>query len=308
MGQVDIRTGNTVAEQIGTWFTPYRRSSGNTPSRHRLASFDYRQITGVRTEVGSLAENVSSFYEALADHYHLIFDDWNRSIERQAGILNQILTAQVAGCSLKVLDCACGIGTQSIGLASLGHRVVASDLSRAEVTRAKREAESRALDISFYVSDMTSLAEIVDNDFDVVAAFDNALPHLSLEELELAVRAMGSKLRPNGLFFASIRDYDALILKKPKMQEPAFYGIEGERRIVHQVWEWIEEARYVLHLYITMQSGPVWTTRHFTAEYRCLLRNELSTALNCAGFGEVRWLMPHESGYYQPIVLANWRA
>jgi len=28
----------------------------------------------------------SNFYEALADYYHLIFDDWDKSIERQARI------------------------------------------------------------------------------------------------------------------------------------------------------------------------------------------------------------------------------
>ena len=37
----------------------------------------------------------------------------------------------------------------------------------------------------------------------------------------------------------------------------------------------------------------------------CLLRAELSSALHDAGFGAVRWLMPAESGFYQPLVLAT---
>jgi glycine/sarcosine N-methyltransferase len=92
---------------------------------------------------------------------------------------------------LKILDCACGIGTQALGLAGFGHHVTASDLSRAEVNRAKHEAERLALDISFHISDMTSLAEITDRDFDVVAVFDNALPHLTADQLRRAVRATG---------------------------------------------------------------------------------------------------------------------
>ncbi|HEY4048431.1 MAG TPA: methyltransferase domain-containing protein [Acidobacteriaceae bacterium] len=68
----------------------------------------------------------------------------------------------------------------AIGLAQFGHRVVASVLSQAAVARAKRETMKRMLDISFFVSDMTSLTEISDTDFDVVAALDSALPHLSL--------------------------------------------------------------------------------------------------------------------------------
>jgi len=32
-----------------------------------------------------------NFYEDLADHYHLIFEDWDTSIARQAAILNPLL-------------------------------------------------------------------------------------------------------------------------------------------------------------------------------------------------------------------------
>jgi glycine/sarcosine N-methyltransferase len=253
-----------------------------------------------------MAEKVLSFYEPLADHFHLIFDDWDKSIEWQARILNPLLAAQACGHPLKVLDCACGIGTQALGFASFGHRVVASDLSRAAVNRARREAESRGLDISFQVSDMTSLKEIADRDFDVVATLDNALPHLTSDQLVCATKAVGSKLKSNGLFLASIRDYDALILQRPTMQQPAFYGTDGKRRIVHQVWDWINEARYTLHLFITTQSDEAWTTHHFVSEYRALQRSELSKVLQSAGFQDVRWLMPAESGFYQPLVLARW--
>jgi glycine/sarcosine N-methyltransferase len=238
----------------------------------------------------------------------LIFDDWQRAIERQAGVLNPLLAAQPPSRPLKILDCACGIGTQAIGFAKFGHKVTASDLSQAAVTRARYEAESRGLDISFFVSDMTSLTEIVADDFDVVAVMDNALPHLSAEQVNRAVRAMGSKLGPNGRFIASVRDYDALIAQRPAMQQPAFFGGPGERRIVHQVWDWFDAARYVVHLYITAGSGGTWTTHHFASEYRCILRKELSSELESAGFTDVQWLMPNESGYYQPIVLAKWRA
>jgi glycine/sarcosine N-methyltransferase len=237
----------------------------------------------------------------------LIFDDWHRAIERQARVLNPLLAAQLSSRPLKILDCACGIGTQAIGFAGYGHKVTASDLCEAAVIRGRHEAESRGMDISFFVSDMTLLAEIMEDDFDVVAALDNALPHLSSEQLNRAVRAMGSKLGTNGRFIASIRDYDAIIAQRPAMQQPAFYGRNGERRIVHQVWDWIDLARYVVHLYITSESGGTWTTHHFASEYRCILRRELSDELESAGYTDVQWFMPDESGYYQPIVVAKWR-
>jgi SAM-dependent methyltransferase len=245
------------------------------------------------------------FYEDLAEYYHLLFEDWDKSIGRQEKILNSLLVSQMGHDPLKLLDCACGIGTQAIGFAQSGHHVVASDLSQTAVARAKLETERHGLDISLRVSDMTSLAEIGESDFDVVTALDNALPHLTAVQIVEAARAISSKLKSNGLFIASIRDYDQLVVERPSVQEPAFYGKEGKRRIVHQVWDWIDHDRYQVHIYITTQSGELWTSHHFVSEYRCLLRGELSAALEFAGFEQVQWLMPQESGFYQPIVLAR---
>jgi hypothetical protein len=61
----------------------------------------------------------------------------------------------------------------------------------------------------------------------------------------------------------------------------------------------------VLHLYITLESEREWTAHHFVSEYRCLLRDEVSAALATSGFEDIRWLMPRETGFYQPIVLAK---
>jgi len=244
------------------------------------------------------------FYEELADHYHLIFDDWNAAIERQAQVLGPLIHSRANGNCLRVLDCSCGIGTQSLGFAKLGHSVLGSDLSPAAIDRAKKEAGNRGLNISFRVSDMTSLAEIAETGFDVVASLDNALPHLDANGVELAVRAMASKIRPAGLLLASIRDYDALIAERPTVQGPAFYGTGGDRRIVHQVWDWTGLDRYVAHFYITIHTGRDWIVHHFVSEYRCVLRDDLSKVLRASSFTDPKWIMPAESGFYQPLVLA----
>ena len=65
--------------------------------------------------------DTSESYNELASHYHLIFENWEASIDRQATVLSSILKRE---CSLdgpaRILDCACGIGTQSLGLAKMG--------------------------------------------------------------------------------------------------------------------------------------------------------------------------------------------
>jgi SAM-dependent methyltransferase len=252
-----------------------------------------------------MENKVLSFYSSLADYYHLIFEDWDASIRRQAGILNPLIASQIPGHPLDILDCACGIGTQALGFASSGHRVVGADLSPAAIARARREAESRGLHVEYHVCDMTALDGVRQSGFDVVAAFDNALPHLTAGQLARALPSIALKLRPRGLFLASIRDYDALTTTKPAIQEAAIYGRLGERRIIHQVWDWIDDRTYTLHHFITLQEGSGWSAHHFVGEYHCLLRDELSAALRTAGFGQIQWLMPVESGYYQPVVLAR---
>lgn len=252
-----------------------------------------------------MTDSIRTFYDPLAEHYHLLFDDWDKAIDRQSRVLDSLLSSRCPGNALKILDCACGIGTQSIALTRLGHRVTGSDLSLPAVERAANEARKRAPQIDFHISDMTSLQEITGKDFDVVVALDNALPHLSLDQLASAASAMKSVLKPGGLFIASIRDYDQILIEKPTIQQPAFYSSQGRKRIVHQVWDWIDEAKYVVHLYITRQTASGWEPLHFVSEYHCILREHLSTTLHRAGFTNVEWIMPSESGFYQPIVLGR---
>ena len=244
-------------------------------------------------------------YDELADHYHLIFENWERSVNRQAASLNSILHRH---CGLTttgtILDCACGIGTQSLGLARLGYGVTGCDLSPRSVERALQEASRRNLNIQFFVANMLGLS-FLDSPFDAVICMDNSLPHLeTAEQLLQAAQQMRSRLRPGGFLVASIRDYDSLIEKRPSLQEPCFYSDQGRRRIVSQIWDWIDDRRYIFHLYITRELEHGWQTFHTAGLYRAILRDELTEILGQAGFKNPRWLSPASSGFYQPIVVA----
>ena len=82
---------------------------------------------------------MKTFYDELASHYHLIFEDWDATIKRQAAVLGSVLERELSSTELRVLDCACGIGTQTLGLAGCGHRVIGCDLSSAAVKRSARK-------------------------------------------------------------------------------------------------------------------------------------------------------------------------
>src|SRR3954447_13207509 len=74
------------------------------------------------------------FYDDFAADYHLAYGGkWDAAVERQGRALAELLPA-----GGRVLDCSCGIGTQAIGLALLGCRVVGTDPSQGAIERARR--------------------------------------------------------------------------------------------------------------------------------------------------------------------------
>jgi SAM-dependent methyltransferase len=251
--------------------------------------------------------NPEECYDELAAHYHLMFENWEASIERQATVLRAILERECGPPNeTRILDCACGIGTQALGLARLGFRVTGCDVSLRAVERARTEALRRGLEVKLSVANMLDLTNLRDSGFDAVIAMDNALPHLeNTGQLLQAATEIRSRLRPQGLLMASIRDYDRLIKERPAVQGPAFYSDEGHRRIVFQLWDWLDDRRYIFHLYITREIANQWQTFHAAAAYRAVLRDELTAVLRQAGFINPRWLLPAEGGFYQPVVLAT---
>lgn len=159
-------------------------------------------------------DEVLPFYDAMAEHYHLIFQDWEASMRWQGGIIESLLPPPTS--VGPVLDCACGIGTQSLAVAKLGFQVDASDLSPGAVARARQEAMTRGLAVRASVDDMRILEKAQLAHYGAVLCMDNALPHLDSDaEIVMALGAMHARLRPGGILVLSLQDYGPLIREKP---------------------------------------------------------------------------------------------
>jgi SAM-dependent methyltransferase len=251
-------------------------------------------------------DSVARFYDGLADEYHLLFADWDASVRRQGEILDRLIADRLGPPPHRVLDCACGIGTQVIGLAQRGYRVHGTDISPAAVARAQREAARLGVSLTTAVADLRAL-DGVDGSYDVVLACDNAVPHLLTDEdLRLAAVGMRGKLRDGGLLVISIRDYDGLIAEKPRSELPRVFDRPDGRQIAFQVWDWDEATpTYTVHQYVVRETDGGWQTRHQSTVYRALQRADLAAIVRAAGFREVGWHRPGETGYYQPILTAR---
>jgi SAM-dependent methyltransferase len=155
--------------------------------------------------------DVTDFYDQLAEGYHLIFTDWETAIARQAEVIERLLAGHERQVRW-VLDAACGVGTQALGLAAAGYDVTATDVSERSVERCAREAAARGLPIKTQV----------------------AVRHFLLD------------------------------------------GCDG-----------------------------AWQVAERRVTYRALRRGERTSALDHAGFTNVAWLMPEDTGFYQPVVTAH---
>ncbi len=253
------------------------------------------------------SSSVLEFYNQLAEDYHLIYADWSQSVRQQGHVLDRLIQEQLGHRPHTLLDCACGIGTQALGLALRGYTVHATDISPEAIERAAREADRLAVSLTFGVADMRHLATQVEGTFEAIIACDNALPHLlTRDELSQAIHNMKAKLEPDGLLLVSIRNYDHLLADKPRTTPPRIYEDGQGQRIVFQVWHWhTDKPRYRLDQFILKEVVGSWQVRHYTTEYRALLRHELNTILEEIGFVDIYWYTPADSAYHQPVVTAR---
>ena len=245
-----------------------------------------------------------TFYNNLASQYDKLFLNWQATTQEQAHILDRIFTANGFDKSANILDCACGIGTQTIGLAAIGYNVTGSDISDGEIAKAKERAKKNNVSVSFEHANFCALSDTFSEQFDIVIAMDNALPHmLTSNDLASAIKSIVNQIKDGGMFVASIRDYDALLMDKPPYSPPYIHKTAKGQRVSFQTWTW-EGDNYRLIQYIVDDEDTLQVSK-FECEYRATRRQEMTDLLMENGCSEVVWMFPKETGFYQPIVVAK---
>lgn len=243
--------------------------------------------------------SVAVFYDGLAPHYHLLYGDWERSVVEQGEALSSVLSTFGITAADPILDAACGIGTQTIGLARLGYNVAASDVSPLAVERLQRELAARGLSARTRVDDLQTLEQAESSSVAALLACDNSIPHLlSDAEILQAFHAAHRCLRSGGLLVLSVRDYAALPRINPDVRP---YGLQyhaGCRFLAVQVWEWHAE-HYDLSMYLTTElpSGEC-STKVLRTRYYAISIERLQSLLVEAGFAEVE---RHNGSSFNPF-------
>ncbi|MEM6253597.1 MAG: class I SAM-dependent methyltransferase [Cyanobacteria bacterium P01_D01_bin.156] len=247
---------------------------------------------------------MKDFYDRLAPFYHIIYKDWNTTVETQATQLSNIIHEYWGEQVQNILDVSCGIGTQALGLASKGYNVTASDLSPKEIERAKEEAQLRNLNIHFSECDMREAYSHHQSEFDVVISCDNSIPHLlSDEEILKALKQIYACTRIGGGCLLTMRDYDKEergtgIVKSYGIREDA-----GKRYFVFQVWDF-EGDIYDVSMYFIEenQQSSNANTYIMRSRYYALSPNRLLQLMEEAGYTSVNRL---DNRFFQPVLVGT---
>ena len=247
--------------------------------------------------------DASPFYDEIADLYHLIYADWESSIRRQADALDGVLRAALGQGPHHIVDVSCGIGTQALGLAALGHAVTASDASARAIERARREADERGLEIRFSVADMRRCDRHHEGPFDAVISADNSVPHLLTDaEILEAFRCFHRLTRPGGVTLVTVRDYARESRETPQLRPYGVRTVPGGRYMIFQVWDFVGPVYDVAMYFVRETADARAEVRVARARYYAVDTDTLLSLLEMAGFSHAERI---DGEYFQPVLLAR---
>jgi SAM-dependent methyltransferase len=246
---------------------------------------------------------IEAFYDNLAPYYRWLYADWDAGVTRHASVLDAVIREAIGLQVREILDAACGIGTQTLGLAELGYRLTDSDISSVEIELARAEAARRGLSVDFRVADMRRLWEVHQRQFDAIIACDNAIPHLlSDADILLAFEQFYRCTVPGGGCMISVRDYAAMERGGRQFYPRLVHDTDQGRTILFDIWEFDGDC-YDLTTYVVEDSGQDAVATHAIrgGRYYCVTTETLERLFREAGFGEVRIL---KDRFYQPLIVA----
>lgn len=249
--------------------------------------------------------DTNEFYAGLTPLYHLIYPNWDESMDLQARVLDSVIR-EIWGTASCILDVSCGIGTQALGLARLGYDVTASDLSPDEVDRAKKEADARGLSVAFSVADMRQAFYRQARQFDVVISCDNSVPHLlSDEDILAAFRRLYQCTRPGGGGIITVRDYEKEDLSKQQIKQYGIREEDGVRWLLWQVWD-ARGPTYDVTMYVVEDRAESGCHTHVVrATYYAIAVPRLRELMSQAGFDEACRL---DGRFFQPMIIGTRKA
>lgn len=184
----------------------------------------------------------------------------------------------------RALDAGCGTGFHSLLLARLGVDATAVDVSMNMLAMLERHAREMNLTVRGVNSTFETLLNHVRGNYDAVFCMGNSLAHLlSKERLLLSLSSFSSVLKPGGILFIQVLNYDRILSQRMRIQS---VKVERETTFVRYYAYAGEIIRFNV-LKLKKDKGRTHRSM-MSVELRPVLREELLLLLREAGFEDVK--------------------
>jgi ubiquinone/menaquinone biosynthesis C-methylase UbiE len=225
-------------------------------------------------------------YGDLAAEFDFLFPDPDELARLEASSLHAIFGRYGVR---SVLDCACGTGIQTLGLAMLGYDVAASDISRRMVEVLDRKAKDKGLAVPSHQADFRRLGQWPGRTFDAVICGGGSLTLVPRrEEMAMALARMASVVTPGGLVVVGLHNYmllreqgEEFVLRRPFRA--------GTSEVAFDVREFGAERAFVTHTFAHLDRGR-WHVKSSTKSHHYVTAAELRSLMLASGCTSVELL------------------
>lgn len=221
-------------------------------------------------------------YDTLASDYDR-FVNWEGRLAHELPFFDRLFAGRD---QLDVVDAACGTGRHAIELARRGHHVVGTDLSKAMVERARRNAAAASADVAFANVGLGSLATL-GKLFDAALCLGNSLPHLlTSSALDKGLADFAAVLRPEGVLVIQNRNFDRVCAEGERFMEPQSHR-DGDNEWVFVRFYDFEGDTITFNMIRLQRGHDGWAQDVESTALRPVFRDDLVLRLAASGFGEV---------------------
>jgi glycine/sarcosine N-methyltransferase len=218
------------------------------------------------------------------------FVDWPARLAAELPfIVGQVANGLEQSASSYILDAACGTGMHAIALARKGYTVVGADLSAKMIERARANAAIEGVDVRFEVAGFGELSMRVGIGFDAVLCLGNSLPNLlAPADLAAALADFAACLRPGDLVLIQNRNFDRVVERRERWMEPQARREGDAEWLFLRFYDFDADGLLTFNVVTLRREGAgAWSQRSVTSRLRPLLKDELTAALDVAGFERV---------------------
>jgi glycine/sarcosine N-methyltransferase len=167
------------------------------------------------TDTTDPALGAEEFYDLLAPEYDRMTEPGKRFVREKPYF--RLLVEQ--GRIRRALDAGCGTGFHTLLLARLGVEVTAMDISQKMLDQCGAQMRNEGMDVRMLRAGFLDIPASYSGAFDGVFCMGNSLPHLSGdEEIARALKRFYDVLRPGGMLFIQILNYDRIMARREIVQ------------------------------------------------------------------------------------------